>query len=284
MPPKKKTGKDTKKTNVSSGYEVSEVVNTRPETFTNEQLTGMMRRLGLQLNLFVVVIAALFVFQGYTFYKLTELGKAGVVQGEQESPLSEDKLKEYAKDLNLDMKKFDQCYESEEAKNFVAADAAYASEVGVSGTPGFFINGRFLGGAFPFETFKEIIDKELDGTGSNLCESYSEDLQQYCSDPANAPFKPEQQSVRVGGSPISGSREAPVIIVEFSDFECPFCARAFGTVNQIKQEYGDQVSIAYKHLPLSFHANAETSARASYCAQQQGKFWEYHDKLFEVQL
>ncbi len=243
-----------------------------------------IKRLGQQFNLLTLVIVALFLFQGYTFYQLKALEKKGVVAGaEQESPLSEEKLFSYAKELKLNEGDFKTCYESEDAKNMVSADAKYAADMGVQGTPGFFINGKFLGGAFPIETFREIIDSELAGTGSEVCEGYSEDLQQYCSDPENAAFKPAKAQVTVGKAPIKGPRTAPVIIVEFSDFECPFCSRAYATVNQIKSEYGDKVAIAYKHLPLSFHPNAEPAARAAVCADKQGKFWEMHDKLFEVQ-
>jgi protein-disulfide isomerase len=74
-----------------------------------------------------------------------------------------------------------------------------------------------------------------------------------------------------------------ITIIEWSDFECSFCARAAPTVKQIKQTYGDKVNIIYKHFPLSFHPNAQKAAEASECARDQGKFWEYHDVLFANQ-
>ncbi|MBR9690115.1 thioredoxin domain-containing protein [Candidatus Woesearchaeota archaeon] len=75
-----------------------------------------------------------------------------------------------------------------------------------------------------------------------------------------------------------------MVIVEYSDFECPFCKKAHdGALKQIRQNFGDAVVIEYKHFPLSFHANAQKAAEASECAREQGKFWEYHDKLFENQ-
>ncbi|PIZ65110.1 thioredoxin, partial [Candidatus Roizmanbacteria bacterium CG_4_10_14_0_2_um_filter_39_12] len=157
-------------------------------------------------------------------------------------------------------------------------------ELGVQGTPGFFINGRFLGGAFPFEVFKEIIDKELAGTSTGECLDYSEELQQYCQDEQNQAFKPVAVEVAVGDSPAIGSKNAKVTIVEFSDFECPFCARAFATVKQIKDAYPKDVKIVYKQLPLTnIHPNAQKAAEASICAKDQGKFWEMHDKMFESQ-
>ncbi|MFH2020998.1 MAG: DsbA family protein [archaeon] len=74
---------------------------------------------------------------------------------------------------------------------------------------------------------------------------------------------------------------AKITIEEFSDFECPFCARAYPTVNQILDEYGSDVKVVYKHFPLSFHPLAQKAAEASECARDQGKFEEYHNILFE---
>ena len=76
--------------------------------------------------------------------------------------------------------------------------------------------------------------------------------------------------------------DAEVIITEYSDFECPYCQRAYPTVNQLKEKYGDKIAFEFKHFPLSFHANAQKAGEASECARDQGKFWEYHDVLFET--
>ena len=72
-------------------------------------------------------------------------------------------------------------------------------------------------------------------------------------------------------------------LVEFSDFQCPFCARVSPTLEQIRAEYGEQVRIVFKHLPLSFHAKAPAAHAAGEAAHKQGKFWEMHDKIFENQ-
>lgn len=74
-----------------------------------------------------------------------------------------------------------------------------------------------------------------------------------------------------------------VKILEFSEFQCPYCARAAPTVDKVKEEYGDDVEIIFKHFPLNFHRYAQKAAEASECARDQGKFWEYHDTLFENQ-
>lgn len=248
-------------------------------------MTSVLMRLSQQFNLLAILLIALFLFQAYTFYKLKTLETKGVAgtgtQAQAESPLSEENLIASAKDLGLDTKKFEQCLGSEDKKAIVQADMAQASELGVQGTPGFFINGRFLGGAFPFEAFKEIIDKEIAGTATDNCTDYSEEMQTYCSDPANAGFIPAAREVAAGNSVAKGPENAKVTIIEFSDFECPFCQRAFPTVQQIMDTYPNDVRIVYKHLPLTnIHPHAEKAAIASECARDQGKFWELHDKMF----
>lgn len=77
-----------------------------------------------------------------------------------------------------------------------------------------------------------------------------------------------------------GPAEAAVEIVEFSDFECPYCARAADAVRSVKERYGDRVRFAYRHFPLSFHPNAMKAAQYAQCAQEQDKFWPLHDAVF----
>lgn len=82
---------------------------------------------------------------------------------------------------------------------------------------------------------------------------------------------------------VRGDFNAPITLVEFSDFECPFCVRHYPTLKKILNDYKGKVRLVYKHFPLGFHPNAQKAAEASECASEQGKFWEYHDKLFENQ-
>jgi protein-disulfide isomerase len=84
--------------------------------------------------------------------------------------------------------------------------------------------------------------------------------------------------------PRKGSDDAPVIIVEFSDFQCPFCAQATVTIEEVVETYGDNVLLVYRDFPLhSIHPEAGKAAEAAQCAFEQDKFWEYHDILFEKQ-
>ncbi len=80
--------------------------------------------------------------------------------------------------------------------------------------------------------------------------------------------------------PSKGSADAPVTIVEFSDFECQFCGRAVETLKKVEEKYGDQVRIVFRDYPLPMHRTAKRAVEASRCADEQGKFWPMHDKLF----
>jgi len=77
-----------------------------------------------------------------------------------------------------------------------------------------------------------------------------------------------------------GGPNAPVTIIAFSDYECPFCKRAEAIVEQVLKAYGDKVRVVHRDFPLAFHAHARPAAEAAHCAAAQGKFWEYHTKLF----
>jgi protein-disulfide isomerase len=88
----------------------------------------------------------------------------------------------------------------------------------------------------------------------------------------------------IGDSPSKGAKDGKVVLLEFSDFQCPFCAKAHETVKQFMAKNQDKVTLAYKHLPLtSIHPQAMPAAKAAWAAQQQGKFWEYYGALFEGQ-
>jgi predicted DsbA family dithiol-disulfide isomerase len=83
-----------------------------------------------------------------------------------------------------------------------------------------------------------------------------------------------------GVSPAKGSTKPAVTIVEFSDFECPFCSEVQNTLKQVMQTYGKDVRIVFKHMPLEGHRNSLPAARAAYCAAEQDRFWQFHDALF----
>lgn len=106
------------------------------------------------------------------------------------------------------------------------------------------------------------------------------------TNPAAPTAAPQFVDAKPGGLPFLGDDIAPVTIIEFSDFQCPFCRTFYeDTYLQLKKDYIDtgKVKLAYRHFPLDFHAAAQVSAEAAECANDQGKFWEYHDLLYQKQ-
>lgn len=104
--------------------------------------------------------------------------------------------------------------------------------------------------------------------------------------PPSRPKRPDpgtRYEVALGEAPVRGSADAAITIVEWSDFQCPFCSRAGPTLEQIQETYGDDVRIVFKHLPLSIHPQAPAAHAAAEAAHRQGRFWEMHDRIFENQ-
>lgn len=91
---------------------------------------------------------------------------------------------------------------------------------------------------------------------------------------------PPTADVNIVKAYAKGPHEAPVVLTEFADYECPYCQKVNPQIQQLKKEYGDNMTIVFKDFPLPMHHTAEKAAEASRCAGEQGKFWEYHDVLF----
>ena len=104
---------------------------------------------------------------------------------------------------------------------------------------------------------------------------------------ANTPIKIMIAAPRVAvasaGHPELGGKDAPVTIVEFADFQCPFCRRAEDTLKDLRAKYGDKIKLVYMDFPLPMHDHALDAAKAALCADEQGKFWAYHDDLYANQ-
>ncbi|MBI2822581.1 MAG: thioredoxin domain-containing protein [Acidobacteria bacterium] len=96
-------------------------------------------------------------------------------------------------------------------------------------------------------------------------------------------LEPLRIHVETASHPSRGPAKAPVTIVEFSDFECPFCSRLVSTLKEVEKNYGDKVRLVYRQFPLSNHPHAAKAAEASLCADEQGRFWDMHDLLFQEQ-
>ncbi|MCI0573808.1 MAG: DsbA family protein [Myxococcaceae bacterium] len=212
---------------------------------------------------------------------------------ENQRKLDRGSLEQYAQELGLNVAQFKAALDSRKYEAYVQKDSQDGSAAGASGTPTFFVNGRQVVGAQPFANFKTAIDEELARASKLLAEgTQPAALYQKLLDtaPVSAPepspsaaAEPRFVKVDVGQAPLKGKKTAPITIVAYSDFQCPFCSRAVPTLKELETRYGDKVQIAFKHLPLGFHANAKPAAEASMAAHEQGKFWEYHDKLFANQ-
>jgi len=98
--------------------------------------------------------------------------------------------------------------------------------------------------------------------------------------PTTVALKPPVVDVAAAGRPERGPKNASVTIIEFSDYQCPFCQKAEDVVDQVMKTYADKVRLVYRDYPLPFHPNARPASEAAACANAQGKFWEYHAKLF----
>lgn len=199
----------------------------------------------------------------------------------------------YAKHANLDMESLIADLDSLEYGPEVQRDARQARRLGVSSTPTFFVNGRKLSGAKPLADFDQLIGEELryaqDLRDAGVADSdlYAETLRggyeavEYAG--GRRGLDPDGvYAVPLGESPVHGPDLAPITIVSFGDFACPFCARGHETMKRIEAHYGDNVRVVHKHKPLPFHRLADPAARAGVAAQAQGKFWEFHDALYVV--
>jgi protein-disulfide isomerase len=216
---------------------------------------------------------------------------------EHQTELSDAKYDEWAKQVGLDLARWRKDKESPEIAAQIQKDSSYGQSVGADGTPSFFVNGKFISGAMPFDVFKSVIDEQIKKADEQLKKGVkheklyealvAENVKSAgaAAPPAAAPAADQKFEVQVGSAPVRGPKNAPVTIVEFSDFQCPFCSRVEPTLKQIMDTYKGKVRIAWKNQPLSFHPNAMPAAEAAMAAYEQGndKFWAMHDKLFEKQ-
>ena len=227
---------------------------------------------------------------------------------ENQRALERADLERYAQQAGLNMGQVRAAIDNDEHKDKIDADMQLATSIGARGTPNFFINGRNLVGAQPFERFKEVIDDEIAkaermvqaGTPANRV--YAQLIRNGRTSPAPAPAaknkQPQQQrrqpdpnavyKVELRGDllPQRGPDDALVTIVEFSDFECPFCGRVEPTINQVLEQYGNDVRVVWMNNPLPFHQNAKPAAMAALEAYKQkgaDAFWAMHGKMFENQ-
>ena len=196
--------------------------------------------------------------------------------------LKEENLVEYAQNLGLDLEKFKADLRDHTYKEQVDRESKQAVMLGATGTPAFFVNGRYLSGAKPLDAFVKVIDEELSGKkvpfkwGKNVKDGKKK--KQSKKDDPNKIY-----TVPVGKSPYKGPKDAPITVVMFQDFQCPFSNRSQATIKQLMETYPNQIKLAFKNYPLPFHKDAPLASEAALAAGEQGKFWEMHDKIFANQ-
>lgn len=224
-------------------------------------------------QLLYVVLLVAFLAIGYLLARLQMLESGNVSSRQTVVPtqgaaapaksITEADIKSWAKELGINENTFASCFDSSSNQASIDRDSQDGAAAGTSGTPTFYINGVQLVGARPFADFKAEIDAAIAGnqTGTSV-------------------------TVDVGHLPALGKQNAPVTMIEFTDLECPFCRSFFTTTfPQIKRDYIDtgKVKFYFRHFPLDFHPLAKPFANAVECANEQGKFWELHDKIYNEQ-
>jgi len=202
--------------------------------------------------------------------------------------LEDEDLKGIAEKLGLNWDNVKKDVDNKKFADQFEATSDQAGELEARGTPAFFINGRKLSGAQPFENFKKLIDGELEkakalvAKGTPKIKVYDEIMKE-----GKEPPPPEKKDVPPPDpdSPWKGAANAKVVIQMWSDYQCPFCKRVEPTVKQIEDEFKGKVKIVWRDLPLPFHQDAPLAAQAAreaYIQKGNAGYWKFHEKAFEA--
>ncbi|MDX2090155.1 MAG: thioredoxin domain-containing protein [Kofleriaceae bacterium] len=196
-----------------------------------------------------------------------------------------------ARELGLDMVRFRADLDARTYRAQIATDLAEARKLGVTGTPTFFVNGRPINGSQPLKIFADVLDEELaraattPGDYDALVGAGKLGADVAGGDPDHASTELDlSDSYRVGlGLPghQDGPDDALVTIVVWSDFQCPFCAKEAPVLRQLREKYKQDVRVVFRHLAMSFHRRASIASEAAIAAAMQGKFWAFHDQMFD---
>jgi protein-disulfide isomerase len=204
-----------------------------------------------------------------------------------------------AAELGLDVGAFRAALDAQAGNAGIDADTLAAAKAGATGTPTFYVNGKRMAGAQPYRRFKVLVDAELENAeamvarGTPRAKVYAVLMKDAL--PVRPPDKPRAGDtaaprpeddgkvypVKLGLAPSKGPDDAPLVLVVFSDFQCPFCKRVEPTLAALEKQYGNKLRIVWKNYPLPFHADAAPAAEAAMAADAQGKFWPMHDLLFK---
>ncbi len=235
-----------------------------------------------QILIILLIVAAFFIGMLYTKVQYLENNQTNTP-----SPSATGAL-HIAQQIGMDPAKFKSCLESNKYEKAVENDLAAGQKAGVSGTPTIFIDGYPIVGAQPYSVFQTMINQELAKSQNGMLplanlfteKAYAQSNIQISTTPT-----PSRVSVGVGNLPILGNKNAPVTIIEFADFQCPFCEQWFKNVEgQIIKNYVDTGKAKFAFRNYAFLGqDSVTAAEGAYCANEQGKFWQYHDYLYNHQ-
>lgn len=205
-------------------------------------------------------------------------------------------LESVNKDLPADWEQLQKDMKGKTAAAVVDADVEFAGKLGLRGTPASFINGRFISGALPIDAFKKVIDEEIkkaEARGLKGDALYNDIIKNGRPEIVKNANKGEKEDLNkiydiklTGKEAVKGADKAKVTIVEFSDFQCPFCSKAYSTINEVAENYKKDVRIVYKNLPLGMHQQALPAAvfaRAVKNIYGDEKFFQAASKLYSNQ-
>jgi len=204
-----------------------------------------------------------------------------------------------AKELELDIPKFKRDLKSQAVEGYINTDMKITKKMGIRGTPGTLINGRFISGALPLSTFKNVIDEAIKNAEPLLKKGLSGEglYRELTKDGLTAVLKKNSKKKRKdpnkrydvklsGKEPLLGNKKAPVTIIEFSEHQCPFCKKGASAIKKVVKDLDGKAKLVFKHLPLSFHKQALPAAKFTISVKKHygdKKFFETSELLFENQ-
>ncbi len=196
-------------------------------------------------------------------------------------------LERYAKELKLNMAKFKKALDTRKFHGVLTRDSVLANEIGAHSFPNILANGVRIKKPKGWEELQALIDGQL---------KRAEKLKSEGATPANLyekaiaggkffqQYEGPQKRFNTSNSPTLGPKDAKIELVVFEDFQCPFCSKIAPSLKIFQKNNPKNVKVVYKHMPLtSIHPEAQLASEASMAAHEQGKFWEYHDKLYANQ-
>ncbi|WP_437578039.1 thioredoxin domain-containing protein [Sorangium sp. So ce887] len=214
--------------------------------------------------------------------------------------LAPESFEAWAAEAGVDRAAFRASFEQQRHAPKIEQDIQAGREVGVSGTPATFVNGMFVSGAQPIDKLRPLLDEQLRAAEDlrrsgvpreRIYAALSEQNKERAPAPG-PPLPPDAEDttvwkVPVDGSPIRGNPNAPVTLVMFFNFQCPFSRKVAPTLDGLMKKYGDQLRVVFKHRPLPFHLRAEPAAELALEAKAQrgdAAFWKAYDLLREGPL